>query len=163
MKRLLWFAVLFAVLVAVAVGFVLYNSMQSGEESHARSEKVADLLRPILDPMGRMKNSEYHIFVRKLAHIFEYTVLGMCIGGMFIVLRILTGKRFCFLPIITAVAIAVLDEYVQSFHGRSGRVKDVLFDSVGALVGLFCVALVEYLIRKILQGRKKHESEIGLQ
>ena len=69
----------------------------------------------------------WDLFLRKLAHLTEYAVLGALLAR---------GLRT--LPAFVAgVAYAVTDEIHQTFvTGRAGRVTDVAIDAVGVLLGI---------------------------
>ncbi len=92
--------------------------------------------------------------IRKLAHLTEYTLLGMTIA-----LGVIYGshwnkynrKRQYFLVQVIGSLYAVSDEIHQLFvFGRAGRISDVLIDSVGVLVGwcLFVGGIHLFLKRK---------------
>jgi VanZ family protein len=73
---------------------------------------------------------------RKLAHLVEYGVLA------FFVARALTGmgwaiRRVWAVGLLACVLYAVSDEVHQSFvPGRFGKVRDVVLDSLGAVLVL---------------------------
>ena len=71
--------------------------------------------------------------VRKSAHIFAYFVLGVL---MFRALRRTNLAR----PVLWAVTICAIYAATDEFHqlfvpGRSGEVRDILIDTVAALLG----------------------------
>ncbi len=94
-----------------------------------------------------VKNSSF--YVRKIAHITEYLILGLL---MFNAL-----KQFNILNIYYAIILCVLysctDEFHQLFiNGRSGSFRDVLIDTIGILLGTY--------LYKILVIKKKKVNKI---
>lgn len=85
-------------------------------------------------------------FIRKSAHATEYMILALSITIPMIAGVILTDKtliyRFVMGFVLTAL-YSITDEVHQLFvRGRSGQVKDVIIDSIGALIGVLIVAVV---------------------
>ena len=72
--------------------------------------------------------------IRKLAHLTEFTALGMVLTG-------LTGRG---LPaLLLGAAAGAVDECLQLFSpGRSAQVSDVLLDTLGVFVGILAVQLL---------------------
>jgi VanZ family protein len=69
----------------------------------------------------------WDLVLRKLAHITEYAILA------FLLRRALTTPA----ALAVAVAYAISDEFHQTFvHGREGRPRDVVIDSIGIVLGL---------------------------
>lgn len=90
-----------------------------------------------------------HVFIRKCAHFTEYLILGV-----FSTLTLLQTewKRKCAVGIGFCAGVAMLDETLQLFvSGRTGKVLDVLIDSVGAMVG---IAFVLWFARKLTTKKK---------
>lgn len=76
-------------------------------------------------------------FVRKTAHIFEYFILGIL---MLNVLRYYCNLNFKLvnLSVILCILYACTDEIHQLFvPGRTGKITDVLIDSIGIILGSF--------------------------
>ena len=127
------------------VFFIFSNSFQSSEVSNAASGWVADLLRPLLNPRGRLPDDLYHKLVRKLAHFTEFGLLGFWLGG---IAANVDWKRKWLYGAGAAVLIACADEIIQSFTGRTNSIKDVCIDGAGAICGIAVMALIVVLIRK---------------
>lgn len=129
----------FALLALAIIIFIFSNSLQSGPESHARSEGVAAFLRAILNPGNWLCDSAYHYLVRKLAHFTEFGALGVCLGGVAANVRMPHKWRY---GLLTAIIVACADETIQAFTGRTNSLKDVALDCLGALCGLIFVWLI---------------------
>ena len=110
-------------------------------------DKITDQETPISEKKIIVKNSSF--YVRKIAHITEYLILG--------ILMFNTLKQFNILNIYYAIILCVLysctDEFHQLFiNGRSGSFRDVLIDTIGILLGTY--------LYKILIIKKKKVNKI---
>ena len=75
--------------------------------------------------------SGWDFFLRKLAHISEYTILTLLLINA-LKEQGLSRKKILLLAIGLAFFYAISDEYHQSFIlGRNGTFRDVLIDSSG--------------------------------
>lgn len=126
-RRVLW------VLLVVLLGFIWGHSLQNGTASQAESQSVLHLA---LARWGSLPGMGYLNFytIRKLAHLTEFTALGMVLTG-------LTGRG---LPaLLLGAAAGDVDECLQLFSpGRSAQVSDVLLDTLGVFVGILAVQLL---------------------
>lgn len=83
-----------------------------------------------------------HTFVRKNAHFFVYLILGV------LVFRALhksgiSGYRGAGAALLISLLYAMSDETHQLFIlGRSGELRDVLIDSLGAFTGIILILLL---------------------
>ena len=86
--------------------------------------------------------------IRKFAHLFEYTVLGLL---MINCLKDYKINRVYIVSIVCSMLYAITDEFHQLFiSGRSGEIRDIIIDTLGALIGI--------LIYKYI--RKKYDKNI---
>ncbi len=87
--------------------------------------------------------------VRKLAHITEY---GILLATIYIPVEknfMLKNSKKAIISVAIAILYAASDELHQRFvPGRSGRVTDVLIDSIGILVSLFILQIIYQKKRK---------------
>ena len=141
-KKISTALLLLAILAALA--FIWGNSLDSAVESAAKSGRVGELLRPMLELVVGQGGVTDHL-VRKLAHFTEYAVLGALL-----LLLTAVGFRVRLQTVVNCLfflmAAALTDETIQMFSdGRSSQLTDVWLDFSGAmagiLVGLFCLAL----------------------
>ena len=153
------------VVAAATTAFIFANSLLGSEDSWKVSSAVGTFLGPILHRMHDLYASAcslvgvgnplyYGAFVRKLAHFCEYCLLGaecafvaMVVSGR-IVSPCLWGGAF------VPLAVAVIDEYTQSFVGRTSLVADVLLDFSGALVGIALVVVVALVVKRLRSRRE---------
>lgn len=75
--------------------------------------------------------------LKKTAHVIEYAILSLLLYRGFKSSGIRNPYLWSF---ILAVIYGFTDEYHQSFiSGRQSRLRDVVFDTIGALSGLYLI------------------------
>ena len=170
----------FFLIAMLCTAFVFWNATRTGEESKALSNSITDSIKdkienenhvpPMLegtdaiyskDPQSEGENqvsvNDYYlkIFVRKTAHLLEYTFLTFFLSLALVSYGIEKDKTFIIAFFYSAV-ISSFDELIQSFtEGRSGRIKDVFIDICGGIMGIFlaiCVCLLFYYWIKRLKN-----------
>lgn len=151
-KAMLWLFVLLSVLITL---FVFGNSMKSGDASMAESDSVVAFVQPILDRMPCHPDTSHSVLIRKLAHFAEFFALGFFYGGTVCLLFQKNRKPQYFPVLFSVLFVAVIDEYIQSFTGRTSSVKDVLIDFCGALTGICIVFGLFWLIACVKSRQKK--------
>lgn len=139
---------LYAGLSLLIIGFIFYNSLQTGPESNAVSSRVMLLLKPILDPWDRVSEDTLHKAVRKLAHFTEFCALGLSLSALAGRLIWKKPPMTYYAPAILALAVALTDEFIQRFTGRTSSLKDVAIDFAGALTGIVLVTLIRMVYRR---------------
>ena len=118
----------------------------SGELSYQISYQIVETKNELLNTGKSYDQLAYeadqiHYYVRKAAHMTEYFLLAIAISFPLYVYKV-RGFWLFFLAGIVCVGFAGLDEYHQSFvSGRSPGIRDVGFDSAGALIGILLVQL----------------------
>jgi VanZ family protein len=107
-------------------------SSQTGDESSVLSGGITSFLVNLFN----IKDLEtFHFFIRKMAHVTIYALLGFFILNAFVEESI--TKPMVMHSFFIALIYAISDEIHQTFiPARSGNVIDVLIDSVGILIGL---------------------------
>ena len=91
--------------------------------------------------------------VRKTAHLTLYLILGV-----FALLHFSTYNRFTLIvklssSLVISVLYAVSDEYHQTYiRGRSGEIRDVIIDTLGAIIGIL-LSLLIYKIFKTIKNK----------
>lgn len=161
------------VLVVLWALFIFWMSASDGDTSQGYSDSVAEVVAPYVVPgYDELAPAAQEVAldalstpVRKLAHAFEYAVLGVLVCNLCWQLRrrrasctavsVGTGAgvhavRLAALSWACCAAYAVTDELHQLFSaGRSAQPFDVGVDAAGALVGvlLATVALARWTRR----------------
>ncbi len=153
-KKTIIFIILIVLAAATAI-FIFSNSLQSGEMSMAESASVIEWLRPIIDPAGRLSLEKLQFIVRKTAHFAEYFLLGL----EFSVITLMISKKiftpWLFMPLFSTLFTAVIDEFIQSFTGRTSLLSDVLLDFFGGV----CVFVFYICIYALFSALKKKKNK----
>lgn len=112
-------------------------------ESINQSNFITNIINKILN----VKNIELLDFIiRKLAHLFEYSVLGILTINCLKEYRI---KNIIVLSIILCFIYACSDEIHQLFVvGRSGKFIDVIIDTSGAIIGVLVYNFIYNVLKK---------------
>lgn len=137
------------VLVILWMALIFYLSHQPVVESNNLStgitEVVADTLEKV-KPDIKINLGRLNHIIRKNAHFFAYLILGVLVlnglrsSGV-------GGFKAIALALIICVLYAISDEVHQLFvPGRGGQVRDVLIDSIGAVVGIGMYSLLKRYI-----------------
>ncbi len=157
----LTFQILLPILCLFWAGFILGNSLRTGEESSAQSsavlatvQKLARAIAPnsfVATAVGE-DYSLLHNVVRKLAHFAEFAVWGALLCGCYFAYE--SSKTRLWLPIIGVFVLPICDESLQKFvGGRAGMIADVLIDVSGGIFG-FIAVLGVILIIAAMKRRK---------
>ncbi len=125
--------------------FILANSLLDYDASHAASDFIANLL----GDSQMQPDDTFYILVRKIAHLIEYAALGVGVMGLVRFLQAKYHKALFGYGLFGVLMIAVLDEFMQGFSGRTSSVTDVLLDFAGSLLGFLAVFLASLLAKKI--------------
>jgi len=133
--------------VIIAI-FIFGFSSQNAEQSSGLSSKAATAIVHFAvnshivnvnagNEAQFIENLQYPI--RKCAHMTEYMIFTLSVVLALYVWNV-RNKWLYIIAFAVAVIFASTDEFHQLFvSGRSGRVLDVLIDSVGAIIGLLIV------------------------
>ena len=146
-----------AVAALATAAFIFVHASQGVAASWNESGMVATLLEPILRRLyglagkivgftGHAWTMEYETFVRRCAHLIEYSLIGAECTAICAVLARRAVSPYLWASLFIVLAIAVVDEYVQSLVGRTGTVGDVLFDFAGASFGIVVAVIVMSLL-----------------
>lgn len=131
------------------IGVVLFASTGS-----AAMSETSRFVRPFLEFIFPNAPEEtlaiYHAYIRKLAHLTEYGILGFLASFAFANSPTPSLRKFWFLCAFgVAALVAVIDETNQSFNAaRTGSVYDVLLDWTGAIIAIFFFALIKRFFEK---------------
>jgi VanZ family protein len=131
-----FFLYTFPVLVLMSIIFVMSTDRGSAEHTRTLIEKILRQWFPaqVADwPIALFERIDWN--VRKVAHVTEYTLLGV------LTYRMLGYGRPNFYhyqvwgTVLFCVAYAASDEYHQSFYASRGAAAgDVFFDAFGAIL-----------------------------
>ena len=161
-------AVMFCLTAAVTslwISVIFGFSSANGEKSSSQSHNVTQSVVRIVDkdyvmpekPEPKSIDQIFDTVVRKAAHTCVYAVLGIL---MYLTVKTLTlaGNTYwgAKLSIPLSILVAIGDEYNQTLtEGRSGRLYDVVIDSVGIVIGtVLCIAVIKYVMEKRRQKQR---------
>lgn len=120
-------------LVLVWLIFIFVLSGRLGAKTGSLSSSVITDLQTYA-PNASQQVATY--VVRKAAHIFMYSVLGILIANLLNSYK-LSFKRVFGFGVLFAAVYACFDEVHQYFvGGRSSSPRDVLIDVAGAIIGI---------------------------
>lgn len=153
-----WLTWVPAILIMILI--FIYSSKPadiSGQESMAVTDYIYTVYENI---SGQTESTEERIenvssletVVRKGAHFTEYAMLAAAIAWP-LRRRGLLGYSLLFATMGLTVFYVMTDEFHQTFvPGRSGEIRDVLIDSVGALTGYIIFIIIYQKVKKAISG-----------
>lgn len=119
------------------------SNESSSQNSQSESEKAEKKAIENLDKK-----------VRKLAHLTEFTMLGICASALMLCVYSISGKVHIGITLFACLFVGVLDEFIQVFSKRSSSVKDVMLDFSGICLGML-IAYIVYILARRISNRKK--------
>ena len=135
------------VLLALWMGLIFYMSSKNGEKSTGQSDLIINTLNTLGVNLSGNFGEFASVIVRKAAHVCEYMILSLLLYN---VLKdyITITKKIMIYTILGVILYAMSDELHQVFvPGRAGRIQDVLIDTIGGIVGLIVVSLINKIKR----------------
>ena len=138
-------------LVVLVILFIWDNSLQNDISSDGLSLTITQWLSPILDKLGITGDMwSLNRIVRKLAHVFEFAVLGGC---LYVALHQFNREYAGLKVIAIGLVIAILDECLQlTSIGRHASIRDVAIDTAGVIIGVAVVQVILSIYRCIRHG-----------
>lgn len=120
-------------LIIIWLGIIFLFSNQSGTDS-------SNLTKGFLERfLWFINNDTVFFIIRKLAHLFEYFILGILIYNLLIEYKI---SKIILISVLFCIIFASLDEFHQLFiPGRSSKVLDVFIDTIGSYCGILLINL----------------------
>ena len=144
---------IFHIVITIAIMvFIFIQSALTADLSMHESNVIVQWLSSFL----HVQPETLSFIVRKCAHFLQYLILGI---SMFVsVCDLSRWKRWknAILAFFICAAYAATDELHQMFvQGRSCEVRDILIDSLGALLGILIAFLISFLRSKKKQTEEK--------
>lgn len=142
--------ILYITLVITWMIIVFNFSGQQGTGSSNTSKKVTTFIVNVLD-VGKHMNEDtkqeivqnLEPFIRKLAHYTIYIIGGILLANLANAYGLVT-KKVVYTSGIIGVIYAASDEIHQLFiNGRSGKIEDVIIDSIGIFTGIAIYMLIK--------------------
>ncbi len=126
----------FSLLTLFSIVFIFSNSLKNGEESYEQSKGLVEFIESIFDPDDKIPTEDFNFSVRKASHFLEFALLGFSFCSAVALACYTTGKYNICMPLLFGLFVAVIDEFIQGFTGRSSMVSDVLIDFAGVIFGV---------------------------
>lgn len=138
----------FLILSIIWMAIIFYMSNQPSNISSAQSGNLIELLKttPIIGTVLKtlLESDSAQLVIRKSAHMLSYCTLAV----LWIMALHDNDKgliKTSIIAFIITFIYACTDEIHQLFiQGRSGEFRDVLVDSIGALIGLGIVYFIKH-------------------
>lgn len=163
--------VIFLILSLLIIIFIYFNSLQVGHISQNMSDGVIESLNnlKIFDSKiyGFIQNifiklypniiDIKNLFIRKMAHILEFSALSFCVLQLFALNLVKLNLKEILISVNISFLIAFIDEVIQLFvPNRAGQLQDVLIDFLGIIIGVI-LFIVICLIARLFYRRNNNE------
>ena len=167
------------IFLLLSIGFIFFNSSQSSLESNARSFEIAkkvvtkiqnnpnfdNVLNVIVCNIARLENYDLNgvidtvgmvnILIRKLAHGFEFFLLGLVLNFTFYMMK-LRKINIVIYSLFLVLLSASCDEFFQLFiKGRTSTVTDILIDFIGGVIACTAFFVVMAIYAKLKKVKSK--------
>ena len=151
-KKIILLRIFIIILICVWMKGVFNFSAQNASQSSNLSLWVASLITDdtnyqlVLEP-----------YIRKVAHFSEYAIGGSLYLALFATFKIKEEKQILFASVL-GFLYAITDEFHQLFiEGRSGQIKDVFIDTLGAITGALIMGTIIKIFKTIKENKKISE------
>ena len=145
----------------LCAAFILFNGSQKSEQSNARSDVIVQQVKTAVHADDSTQ-TKYTInrYVRKSAHVIEYALFGFFAGLAVGAWKIMKGRMHVAAAIASLLALAVTDEFIQSFQNRTALVEDIVLDAGGGLTGIGLALLIcgVFLLIRMKRNAKKKDA-----
>ena len=131
--------IILSLLIVLTVGFIFFQSTLSpevaGQESEAVSGIISDALPPD-SPSAQYANEN----MDKIAHFTEFGLLGLFVS-LYICGFAAAPMLLAPASVIFALSVAIIDETIQIFSGRTSDFADIGAD----VLGFFIISMIIYI------------------
>lgn len=160
------YRIILIIFILLTVGFILFNSTRTGEQSanmsQGISESIAQIVVPDFDKLQEPTKSEtvrkVHVSVRNIAHALEFACLGFFVTLLLATFKFNYGRYLmpALLTFLSCFSVAVCDEFLQGIIAeRASEISDVFMDTLGIFASIVCAIIVDYTVRAIIVRNKK--------
>ena len=137
---------------------IFLNSFDDVVASQEKSDAISGVVESVVS--GKSDNEwQFDVFVRKFAHVFEFSLLGIVLTSCLYLVKQCYSKRFYGFGCFYVLAVAVLDEYIQSFSNRTSSVNDILLDFSGFLIGAVLVFVGIFVFKVVRKTKENRATE----
>ncbi len=154
--RIVFLLLLFSTFFAI-FKFSSQDGVESGGLSKTITTKFVNIFLYTKDLNNETKNKlieHGEIIVRKLSHLFIYTLVGIFIMAFMCTFDTKLVIQFG-ISILIGIIYAITDEYHQSFvPGRGPSAVDVCIDTAGVLFGILIVLAIISIYKALKYDKK---------
>ena len=143
------FILLCIAFIFIYISIFIFSSQNALDSLSLSGSVISGLARVFIPGYNDMPAEQqaiiilrYQYFIRKLAHLFIYFILGFTCMLMMLQLRLKNNKRLI-LSLLICTGCAITDEIHQILvAGRSAQVIDVGIDFCGVLAGALLIMFI---------------------
>lgn len=148
-KKYIWWIAVLACMIVI----FLFSNQKATDSTQLSDGLLFDIINFLNINVSDNDISFLSVFIRKTAHFSVYAVLGISTYMLVVTNFLKPGKRAFFTVLAVCVLYAVTDEMHQLFvAGRSGEIRDVFIDSLGAMFGISLAYAIRRLSRRNKNG-----------
>ena len=157
--------IIFGILIIINCATIFYFSNQVAGNSSQQSSKIVELVSNMLPSIKNMKEEEktklkeevLTPIIRKAAHFYIYGMLGVWTINFINTFEKLKASKKIVVSLLFCMTYAITDELHQTLvSGRSGEIRDVLIDSLGALTGMILMLII-YKETRVYRSNKSKQ------
>ena len=150
----------YIILTIIWMSFIFSMSNQPANISKELSQNIENLLNhtPIIGNLlsDILNSSNSQFIVRKSAHVILFCLLSVL---CFIVIYEI--KKSVKISTLVSFSITFIYAFIDEIHqlfipGRGSQIRDVLIDSIGAIMGLIFINLIFMLKNRIKESYSKN-------
>lgn len=143
--------VLMILAIIIITSVIFIKSFENISTSHSYSDAITEAISS--DNADYIEKGNLEVTIRKWAHVIEYAVLGIAVMRLTLNISKAFKKLFFGVALFYVLAVAVVDEHIQSFSDRTSSTNDILLDFCGALLG-FLVTFGLYMLVKLIRKNR---------
>ncbi len=144
-----------AIICVLIVAFIFSNSFKTVEQSKKISNDISntEVVEKVLPKNTFDMPWKYSYYIRKSAHVIEFSALGIAVSGLIISIKKKFAHYNIFMGLFFLLFVSFIDEYIQTFTDRGPLVTDIMIDFVSS-VSLFTVVLLSFLAISAIKRKK---------
>ena len=148
--------VIVSIAIALTLWFIFSNSLTPSAKSLETSEGIYEQVKdPVEAVVGEGKVT--HSVFRKMAHFFEFFVLGVEVALLFTLIFGLKLKNLIWI-LISGITVGIIDESLQNISKRTASVTDVFIDLAGFTLAVI-ISYGIYALFKLVKKKIKSNKE----
>lgn len=154
--------IIYLILIVLCMSTIYLFSNKNSTSSNSTSKKVVNSIVTVYENITNKKinkgqlTNKLNYPIRKLAHYSVYFILGIFIYKLILLTKY---KHKEAIALLLCFIYASLDEFHQLYvSGRTGQIKDVLIDTLGALTAITIIYLLNKTRKRPTQKNKVYNN-----